>query len=155
MMEERSSASFSASGTRAVLAEQGAADVVVTAVILALGGAVPGIEQDAAMGIGDVDLEVDRGFDEAVDSGFDSAPMEIVERAAEFVEIEFARVEFLFEISGQEMGGVDHRFLGGLEVLALDAFGQFVHEEIECPGDDHEDSEQDAGSGAHQRSLSE
>ena len=107
------------------------------------------------MGIGDVDLEIDRGFDEAVDSGFDSAPMEIVECAAELVELEFARFEFLLETSGQEMGGVDHRFLGGLEVLAFDAFGQIVHEEIERPGDDHEDSEQDAGGGAHPCSFRE
>jgi len=126
-----------AGGAGSVLPLEGEVDVAPLRVVGAYLGGIGGMEEDAALGVGEVDEGVAAGLEVVVDAGVEAAGGEFVESAAEF-----AGVEAGGEEGGEELGLVDHVFFDGFAVTDFEVSAYLpIREEGE--GEDEESEDED------------
>ena len=134
----------------AVFAAQDAGDVAPLREILA-DGRLPGVVDDDAVGVGDDDAEIDAFLVHAGNVGLRAAPDGGAYRVGEGAVRDAAGGEFEGGHLGQNVGGVNQRFLGGLADAGLGFAVDGVEDEPCRQPDDQEVTEEQADGDVHAR----
>jgi hypothetical protein len=132
----------------AVFAAQDAGDVAPLREVFADGGLFRVVDDDA-VGVGDVDAEVDVFLEHAGNVGLRAAPDGGADRVGEGAVADAVGGEVEGGHFGEDVGGVDQGFLGGLADAGFGFVGDDVEHEPGGQPDDEEIAEKEADGDVH------